>query len=78
MIQYSNLSTSENILSEFDRKMKIANDFFIFMCVFTFFVHVDSKKTGTKDALLVIDVQNCFLTGGSLPVAGKVNCKCLK
>ena len=78
MIHYSNLSTSENILSEFDRKMKIATIIFILMCVFTIVVLADSKKTGTKDALLVIDVQNCFLTGGSLPVAGKVHCKCLQ
>jgi len=73
LIQYSNLSTSENYLSEFDRKMKIATIIFILKCVFTIVVLVDSKKTGTKDALLVIDVQNCFLTGGSLPVAGGEN-----
>jgi len=30
----------------------------------------DDKKQGNKEALLVIDVQNCFLTGGSLAVAG--------
>jgi nicotinamidase/pyrazinamidase len=30
----------------------------------------DTRRFGQIDALIVIDVQNCFLPGGSLPVAG--------
>jgi len=33
-------------------------------------IALGDKKKGNKEALLVIDVQNCFLTGGSLAVAG--------
>jgi len=50
--------------------MKIIPPICIFVCVVASVVFVESKKEGTKDALLVIDVQNCFLTGGSLPVSG--------
>ena len=31
---------------------------------------LEAKKAGDKEALLVIDVQNCFLDGGSLAVTG--------
>ena len=30
-----------------------------------------AEKRGNKEALLVIDVQNCFLPGGTLAVKGK-------
>ena len=35
------------------------------------FIETSAEKRGNKEALLVIDVQNCFLPGGTLAVEGK-------
>jgi nicotinamidase/pyrazinamidase len=37
---------------------------------FTTVVRAAPIKPGPKDALIVVDVQNCFITGGTLPVKG--------